>query len=72
MSARLAIAIPAHLPSGATEHTDLAGIDAGSVLDPSTLAQLPAGIATAVRRGLADAVHDATDATDAEPSHRRS
>nr|WP_307844533.1 MDR family MFS transporter [Actinotalea solisilvae] len=58
MSSRIATAIPAHLPAGAAEAMPADGIDAGAVLDPSALAQLPDAIAVAVRQGLADALHD--------------
>jgi EmrB/QacA subfamily drug resistance transporter len=56
MTSRLATAIPEHLPPGAaTSGGPAAGV--GSVLDPSALAQLPPEIVTAVREGLADALH---------------
>lgn len=57
MSSRLLTAIPEHLPAGAAEAMPAEGVDAGSVLDPSALAQLPDAIADAVRLGLADALH---------------
>ncbi|WP_182113390.1 MDR family MFS transporter [Actinotalea sp. JY-7885] len=58
MGSRLATSIPAHLPEGAAAALPVEGIDAGAVLDPTVLAQLPDVIAVAVRQGLADALHD--------------
>jgi EmrB/QacA subfamily drug resistance transporter len=57
MSSRLGSAIAAHLPAGAAAAMPAEGLSAGSVLDPSALAGLPAPIALAVRQGLADALH---------------
>ncbi|WP_370524186.1 MDR family MFS transporter [Cellulomonas sp. APG4] len=57
MTSRLVTTIPAHLPAGAAAHLPDGGLDAGSVLDASTLATLPDAVATAVRQGLADALH---------------
>jgi len=57
MTSRLATAIPRYLPAGAADSLPEGGIGAGSVLDPAALAQLPPDIATAVRQGLADALH---------------
>lgn len=58
MTSRLATAIPAHLPPEAADAMPSEGIDAGAVLDPSALSQLPDAVAVAVRQGLADALHD--------------
>lgn len=59
MASGLAANIAAHLPAGATERIAGSGqeVDAGSVLDPSVLAGLPAEVATGVQRGLADSLH---------------
>ncbi|WP_226343754.1 MDR family MFS transporter [Agilicoccus flavus] len=58
MTSRLATAIPEHLPAAARARMPAGGIDAGAVLDPAALATLPPVVATAVRQGLADALHD--------------
>jgi MFS family permease len=53
--------VPKHLPpealngSQAEQFSDGSGV--GSVLDPSALAQLPDGVATGIREGLAAAMH---------------
>ena len=52
----LADAIRGHLPPGAPAAGG--GLSAGSVLDPSVLAGLPPVVADAVRRGLADRLHE--------------
>lgn len=57
MTSRLGSAIASHLPAGAAAAMPAEGLSAGSVLDPSALAQLPETIAVAVREGLADALH---------------
>ena len=57
MSSRLLTAIPKHLPPGAAKAMPKGSVDASSVLDPHALATLPPEIATAVREGLADALH---------------
>lgn len=57
MSSRLVTAIPEHLPPGAGAAMADRSLDAGSVLDPNVLTQLPDAIATAVRQGMADALH---------------
>lgn len=57
MSSRLLTAIPKHLPPGAAKAMPKGSVDASSVLDPRALATLPPEIATAVREGLADALH---------------
>jgi EmrB/QacA subfamily drug resistance transporter len=57
MSSRLLTAIPKHLPPGAAKAMPKGSVDASSVLDPRALAKLPPEIATAVREGLADALH---------------
>lgn len=56
MSSQTAPAIAARLPEG-TAAGEAAGIDAGSVLDPSALAGLPGPLVQAVRYGLGDALH---------------
>jgi MFS family permease len=57
MTSRMMTAIPEHLPPGAAEAMGDQSVDAGSVLDPHALAQLPEAIAVAVRQGLADSLH---------------
>lgn len=57
LTSGMATAIPGYLPvseDGTQPHVDA---DAGSVLDPQTLAQLPPEVVEAVRHGLADALH---------------
>ncbi|MFP5347757.1 MAG: MDR family MFS transporter [Actinomycetes bacterium] len=56
MTARLATDIPKHLPPEASGQGQPIGI--GSVLDPAALAGLPPAVETAIRQGLADALHD--------------
>lgn len=56
MTASLPGAIARHLPPE-VQGQELPSIDAGSVLDPSTLAGLPPALETAIRTGLADALH---------------
>lgn len=58
LSSRMGEAIGSHLPPGAAAAKPADGLDAGSVLDPSALSQLPPAVAEAVRFGLADALHD--------------
>nr|WP_284305967.1 MDR family MFS transporter [Mobilicoccus caccae] len=58
MTSRAGAAIASHLPPGAAGRMPAEGMDAGAVLDPTVLAQLPPAVATAVRQGLADALHD--------------
>lgn len=58
MTSRLATAIPAHLPAEYAARVPEGSLGAGSVLDPSALSRLPPEVATAVRQGLADALHD--------------
>ncbi|SDE61272.1 MDR family MFS transporter [Auraticoccus monumenti] len=55
MTSQLGPAIGRHLPPGAGDAAS--GVDAGSVLDPTVLAGLPAPVAEAIRMGLADAMH---------------
>jgi EmrB/QacA subfamily drug resistance transporter len=59
MTSGLAVNIASHLPPGAAEQMAASGqeVNAGSVLDPSVLAGLPAEVATGVQRGLADSLH---------------
>lgn len=58
MTSRAQTAIAAHMPPEAAGHMGAGQLNAGAVLDPTVLAKLPAPIATAVRQGLADALHD--------------
>ncbi|QKE85767.1 MDR family MFS transporter [Arthrobacter sp. NEB 688] len=51
-------AIASHLPAGAAASMPEGAASAGSVLDPAALAQLPPAVATAVRQGLADQLHE--------------
>ena len=51
-------AVARHLPAGAAASMPDGAASAGSVLDPAALAQLPPEIATAVRQGLADQLHE--------------
>ncbi|HMM93483.1 MDR family MFS transporter [Phycicoccus sp.] len=51
-------AIAAHLPAGAAASMPAGAASAGSVLDPAALSQLPPAVATAVRQGLADQLHE--------------
>lgn len=55
MSSNMGAAIAKYLPPEAAGQAG--SIDAGSVLDPSVLSQLPPAVATAIRMGLADAMH---------------
>lgn len=57
MSSRLGSAIVGHLPPGAAGSLPAGSVDASAVLDPSALAGLPDVVVTAVRQGLADALH---------------
>ncbi|MBD3783689.1 MAG: DHA2 family efflux MFS transporter permease subunit [Micrococcales bacterium] len=51
-------AIAAHLPAGVAASMPEGAASAGSVLDPAALSQLPPAVATAVRQGLADQLHE--------------
>lgn len=55
LTARTGPAIRSHLPAGTA--SSMPSVDAGSVLDPAALADLPPAVALAVRQGLADALH---------------
>ncbi len=59
MSSSLQDNILAHLPAGTAQQLAASGqsIDAGSVLDPSAVAGLPAVVADAVRAGMADSMN---------------
>lgn len=59
MAGGLAANIAVHLPPGAAERLAASGqeVDAGSVLDPSVLANLPAEVVAGVQRGLADSLN---------------
>jgi EmrB/QacA subfamily drug resistance transporter len=58
MTSGLGAAIAAHQPAQAAARMPAGSVDAGSVLDPGALAGLPAGVADAVRQGLADQLHE--------------
>jgi len=58
MTSGLAAAISSHLPADVAARMPAGAVDAGSVLDPSALAGLPAVVADAVRQGLADQLHE--------------
>ena len=58
MTSGLAAAIGSHLPADVAAQMPAGSVDAGSVLDPAALAGLPPAIADAVRRGLADQLHE--------------
>jgi EmrB/QacA subfamily drug resistance transporter len=58
MTSGLAAAITSHLPAEVAARMPAGAVDAGSVLDPSALAGLPAVVADAVRQGLADQLHE--------------
>ncbi|MFL6165610.1 MAG: MDR family MFS transporter [Ornithinibacter sp.] len=58
MTSGLAAAISSHLPAEVAARMPAGAVDAGSVLDPSALAGLPAVVADAVRQGLADQLHE--------------
>ena len=59
MTSGLAGNIASHLPASVVQQMQDSGqeISAGSVLDPSALAQLPPQIAAGVQQGLADSLH---------------
>jgi len=59
MSSGLAVNIASHLPAGAAERLATSGqqVDAGSVLDPAALVNLPPEVVTGVQQGLADSLH---------------
>lgn len=59
MTSGLTANIVSHLPAGAAAQMASSGkeLGAGSVLDPSALAQLPPVIATGIKQGLADSLH---------------
>lgn len=61
MSSTMPGAIASHLPPQAAAQMTRGGakVDAGAVLDPHVLAQLPPVVANAVRQGLADSLHAA-------------
>ncbi len=56
MNSGLREAIGSRMPPGAP--TGGGGVDSGSVLDPSTLADLPPAVVDAVRQGLASQLHE--------------
>ena len=58
MTSGMAAAITSHLPVEVAARMPAGAVDAGSVLDPSALAGLPAVVADAVRQGLADQLHE--------------
>ena len=58
LTSGLATAIASHLPPAVAARVPAGTADAGSVLDPSALAGLPAVVADAVRQGLADQLHE--------------
>jgi EmrB/QacA subfamily drug resistance transporter len=58
MTSGLAAAITSHPPAEVAAQMPAGAVDAGSVLDPSALAGLPAVVADAVRQGLADQLHE--------------
>ncbi len=58
MTSGMAAAISSHLPPAVAAQLPAGSADAGSVLDPSALAALPAVVADAVRQGLADQLHE--------------
>lgn len=57
MSSRLMTAIPDRLPESAGD-VPAGSLSADAVLDPETLQGLPPAVVTAVRQGLAEALHD--------------
>jgi hypothetical protein len=59
MTSGLAGNIASHLPASVVRQMQASGqeVSAGSVLDPSALAQLPPQIASGVQQGLADSLH---------------
>ena len=58
MTSGLAAAISSHLPAEVAAQMPAEAVDAGSVLDPAALEGLPPVVATAVRQGLADQLHE--------------
>ncbi|NLT30198.1 MAG: MFS transporter, partial [Propionibacterium sp.] len=56
MTARIPGAISRHVPSEMADEVDLSKLDAGSVLDPASLAGLPPEVVEAVRSGVAEAL----------------
>ena len=58
MTSGLAAAISSHLPAEVAAQMPAGAVDAGSVLDPAALEGLPPVVATAVRQGLADQLHE--------------
>ncbi|MFV0462125.1 MAG: MDR family MFS transporter [Nostocoides sp.] len=58
MTSGLGDAIVRHLPAGAAASLPASSESAGAVMDPSALAKLPPVIATAVRQGLSDQLHE--------------
>jgi EmrB/QacA subfamily drug resistance transporter len=59
MTSGLAVNIASHLPAATLEQVQSSGqhVSANSVLDPATLAHLPAAVVTGVQQGLADSLH---------------
>lgn len=57
MTSRMLTAIPEHLPPGMADAGAGGAGSVGSVLDPAVLDTLPPEVVTAVRQGLADALH---------------
>ena len=58
MTSGLAAAISSHLPAEVAAQMPAGAVDAGSVLDPAAREGLPPVVATAVRQGLADQLHE--------------
>ncbi len=58
LSSGIGEAIGRHLPPGAAGSLPAGGVSAASVLDPKVLGSLPPPVATAVRQGLADQLHE--------------
>ena len=58
MTSGLGAAIASHLPAEVAARMPAGSADAGSVLDPAALRALPPVVADAVRRGLADQLHE--------------
>ncbi|MBB2987912.1 MDR family MFS transporter [Terracoccus luteus] len=60
MTSGLAGNIASHLPASVAAQLEASGqqVSAGSVLDPSALAQLPPQVAEGVKQGLADSLHN--------------
>lgn len=58
MTSGLTTAILSHLPTEVAAKLPAGAASAGSVMDPSALAELPPVVAAAVRQGLADRLHE--------------